>query len=465
MERRGECGWRRAAWAAATRGRLAASTASQTGSERDLVLAAFWILDPLYTALGYVLAWFYEVIPDYGVAIVLLTVAVRLVTFPLTAKQAKAQQALQKVQPELKRLQAKYKNDKQKLNEEMMRFYKENHVNPFGSCLPLLIQMPVLIVLYRLIIGLTGSAIVAVMIVAAVTTGPLAGVSVEGGQIKGGAISKAGVVTKGTLEGAVAKVNGSVVGTVAGAQVVNGKIPTAQVVNAKAVVGTLTDLSVQGGRLVGEPKHVPKNSSLQKALVHSGGTMDSFGMDLSKSAAKVTDSGVIPYFILILGVMATGYYQQRQLTARQPRNGGTNQQMQAIGKIFPVMFGVISYTIPAGVVVYFLVSNLWQIGQQAFIFRNQELPTPGSDSKKATPTKSDDRSGKGKPTPSAKANSKSQAKGRPSPRSNGKPGRRQGRGSTARDARSRNEQRNAADRRRAAPKSVPPKPSPPKDDK
>jgi YidC/Oxa1 family membrane protein insertase len=436
-----------------------------------LLAKSFWILDPLYTALGYVLAWFYGVIPNYGVAIILLTVAVRLVTFPLTAKQAKAQQSLQKVQPELKRLQAKYKNDKQKLNEEMMKFYKENHVNPFGSCLPLLIQMPVLIVLYRLIIGLTGSAILGFTIAVAVTTGPLAGVTIDGGQIKGGTLSKQHVVVDGTLEGATAKVNGSVVGTVADAEVKNGKIPTAQVVNGKAVVGTLDDLTVQGEKasVVGQPKHVPTSSKLHKALVKSGGEMDSFGMDLSKSAAKVTDSSAIPYFILILGVMATGYYQQRQLTARQPKTaggsgGGSSQQMQAIGKIFPVMFGVISYTIPAGVVVYFLVSNIWQIGQQAFIFRNQELPPSSGDTKKAGSPKAGGGTAatKTKPSekPTNKANklgAKSSGKGATPPRSNGKSARRSG-------PQSKNQQRNAADRRRGAPKSMPPKKTPRKDE-
>jgi YidC/Oxa1 family membrane protein insertase len=347
----------------------------------------------------------------------------------------------------------------------MMKFYKENHVNPFGSCLPLLIQMPVLIVLYRLIIGLTGSAIVGFTIAVVVTTGPLAGVSVEGGKITSSTLSKTHVVTEGTLEGAVAKVNGSVVGTLANVDVKNGKIASAQVVNGNAVVGTLTDLSVQSGHVVGTPKHVPATSELHNALVKSGGTMDSFGMDLSKSAAKVTDSSAIPYFILILLVMATGYYQQRQLTARQPKStGGNASQMQAIGKIFPVMFGVISYTIPAGVVVYFLVSNLWQIGQQAFIFRNQEVPPSSPAAKKATLAKGDDGPIKGKLKPGPKPASKSTAKGGPTSRRDGKGAGRSGRGSTARDARSKNQQRNAADRRRATPKNVPPKKSPPKDE-
>ena len=113
------------------------------------------VLDPLYTGLGWVMAWLYALIPSYGIAIILLTVAVRLVLYPLTVKQTKSMQAMQRLQPEIKRLQAKYKSDRQKLNEEMMKFYKENQINPLAGCLPLVLQLPLFIVLYRVIAGLT----------------------------------------------------------------------------------------------------------------------------------------------------------------------------------------------------------------------------------------------------------------------------------------------------------------------
>lgn len=102
-------------------------------------------------ALGYLLAVFYSVIPSAGIAIILLTMLLRLIVYPLTAKQAKSMLSMQQAQPEIKKLQAKYKDDKQKLNEEMMAFYKENQINPFGGCLPLLLQMPIFISLYRLL--------------------------------------------------------------------------------------------------------------------------------------------------------------------------------------------------------------------------------------------------------------------------------------------------------------------------
>ena len=74
---------------------------------------------------------------------------------PLTLKGTRSMIAMQQLQPELKKLQAKYKDDRQKLNEEMMAFYKEHNINPVGGCLPLLLQMPVFIVLYRVLHGLT----------------------------------------------------------------------------------------------------------------------------------------------------------------------------------------------------------------------------------------------------------------------------------------------------------------------
>src|SRR4051794_33390134 len=112
-----------------------------------MIVANIW--DSVREGIGWVLAFFYSIIPNSGVAIILLTVAVRLVLFPLTAKQAKSMIAMQRVQPEIKKLQAKYKNDRQKLNEEMMKFYKENQINPLGGCLPLLLQMPVFIALFQ----------------------------------------------------------------------------------------------------------------------------------------------------------------------------------------------------------------------------------------------------------------------------------------------------------------------------
>ena len=81
-------------------------------------------------------------------AIILVTLAIRLVLLPLTWKQTKSMVELQRIQPKIKELQVKHKDDKEKLQEETLKFYQENKVNPFGGCLPLLLQMPVLFALY-----------------------------------------------------------------------------------------------------------------------------------------------------------------------------------------------------------------------------------------------------------------------------------------------------------------------------
>ena len=91
-------------------------------------MQAIW--DGIREGMGWVLAFFYSIVPNAGFAIIMLTVVVRLILFPLTAKQAKSMIAMQRAQPEIKKLQAKYKNDRQKLNEEMMKFYKENSDQP-----------------------------------------------------------------------------------------------------------------------------------------------------------------------------------------------------------------------------------------------------------------------------------------------------------------------------------------------
>ena len=88
---------------------------------------------------------------SWGFAIILLTFTIRLFILPLTFKSVKSMQALQVLQPEMKKIQERFKDDKQRLNQEMMKFYQENKVNPLGSCLPLLLQIPFFIALFELL--------------------------------------------------------------------------------------------------------------------------------------------------------------------------------------------------------------------------------------------------------------------------------------------------------------------------
>ncbi len=110
------------------------------------------IFQPLITVFETVLKFFHTHIGvSWGLSIVLLTVAVRAVLVPLTVKQFHSMQKLQAVSPQLKAIQAKYKDDKQRQQQEMMKFYKENQVNPFASCLPLVLQIPVFISLFYML--------------------------------------------------------------------------------------------------------------------------------------------------------------------------------------------------------------------------------------------------------------------------------------------------------------------------
>jgi len=100
-----------------------------------------------------VLEFFQRLTGSYGVAIIILTIIVRLILYPLSQKQMTSMGQMQKIQPRLKMLQEKYKDDKEKLNAEMMRLYKENNVNPMAGCLPLLVQLPIMIVLFQVLMN------------------------------------------------------------------------------------------------------------------------------------------------------------------------------------------------------------------------------------------------------------------------------------------------------------------------
>jgi YidC/Oxa1 family membrane protein insertase len=110
------------------------------------------ILQPLIDIANAVLQFFHDDVGlSWGGSIIALTVVTRAVLLPLTYKQLKGMRALQALQPQLKELQEKYKNDKQRMQQEMMRFYKENKVNPLASCIPLLAQLPIFITLFFLL--------------------------------------------------------------------------------------------------------------------------------------------------------------------------------------------------------------------------------------------------------------------------------------------------------------------------
>lgn len=263
----------------------------------------------MYVFIAKPLEFFYGLYPNYAVAIALLTLSIMILLLPLTLKGTRSMLAMQKLQPELKKIQNKYKDDRQKLNEEMMAFYKENNINPVSGCLPLLLQMPVFIILYRTLFQLLNRA------------------------------------------------------------------PYGYDMGAAAVRATT---NVNGGAGAGiwerfgyfQPQHISHTSQLYIDLSNTR-VMEAWGMNLAESAQKALREGVghaAAYITLVLLVTATSYYQQKQVSGRNTATQ-INPQQQMLMRIMPLFFAFISFTLPAGIVVYFLVSNLFRVGQQALITR------------------------------------------------------------------------------------------------
>ena len=99
------------------------------------------------------LNFFYRLVPSYGVAIILVTITLKIIFWPIQAKSIQSMKAMQKFQPLMNKLREKYKDDQQRLHQEMMKLYKEHKINPFSGCLPMLVQLPVLIAFYRVLVN------------------------------------------------------------------------------------------------------------------------------------------------------------------------------------------------------------------------------------------------------------------------------------------------------------------------
>lgn len=103
------------------------------------------IAKPMLVAMN----WIFAYVKSYGLTIIILTILIKIILYPLTLKSFKSMKELQKIQPLMKEIQTKYKDDKQKLNQELMKLYSEHKINPMGGCLPMLLQIPILFALYR----------------------------------------------------------------------------------------------------------------------------------------------------------------------------------------------------------------------------------------------------------------------------------------------------------------------------
>jgi YidC/Oxa1 family membrane protein insertase len=208
---------------------------------------------------------------SYWFSIVMLTIAVRILLIPLTVKQVRSTRVMQELAPEIKKLQSKHKNDRQKLNEEMMALYKERGFNPMAGCWPLLAQMPFFFALY-------------------------------------------------------------------------------QVIYARQIAGEANVLL--GKTFFGVP------------LEQHWWALD--GWDKLLSSAGLT------ILVLTTVMSLTTYISQRQLMSRQTAQ--VNPQQQMIMRIMPLMFFVFAVNVPLAVIIYWVTTNFWSVGQQYILLRSAPQP-------------------------------------------------------------------------------------------
>ncbi|MFI1964455.1 membrane protein insertase YidC [Streptomyces pathocidini] len=257
------------------------------------------ILGPLYTAVSWIIVQFhslYSLVFDkdgglaWGLSIVSLVILIRICLIPLFVKQIKATRNMQALQPKMKAIQERYKNDKQRQSEEMMKLYRETGTNPLSSCLPILAQSPFFISLY---------------------------------------------------------------------QVLN------HIANDKAVGVMNQDLvdSARSAKIFGAP--------IASKFLDSADKVGSLG-------ATLTDVRVVTVIMIVLMSLSQFYTQRQLMTKNVDLTVKTPfmQQQKMLMYVFPIMFAVFGINFPVGVLVYWLTTNVWTMGQQMYVIHRN--PTPGS---------------------------------------------------------------------------------------
>ncbi|MFI8241005.1 membrane protein insertase YidC [Streptomyces sp. NPDC085866] len=247
-----------------------------------------WVIVQFHTVYGAIFG------PDtgwaWGLSIVSLVILIRICLIPLFVKQIKATRAMQTLQPEMKKIQERYKNDKQRQSEEMMKLYKESGTNPLSSCLPILAQSPFFFALYHVLNGIASGQTI-------------------------------GVINQSLLE------------------------------------------SARKAHIFGAP--------LAAKFKDSAETIHALG-------ASVVDVRVVTVVMIVM-MSASQFYTQRQLMTKNVDTTVKTpfmQQQKMLMYVFPIMFAVFGINFPVGVLIYWLTTNVWTMGQQMYVIHNN--PTPGS---------------------------------------------------------------------------------------
>ncbi|MEV5432301.1 membrane protein insertase YidC [Streptomyces sp. NPDC052701] len=251
------------------------------------------------TPVSWVIVQFHKVYgavfgPDtgwaWGLSIVSLVILIRICLIPLFVKQIKATRAMQTLQPEMKKIQERYKNDRQRQSEEMMKLYKETGTNPLSSCLPILAQSPFFFALYHVLNSIASNDTI-------------------------------GVINKSLLE------------------------------------------SAQKAHIFGAPLAAKFTDSASK---------------VEALQSSLTDVRIVTAIMIVLMSLSQFYTQRQLMTKNVDTTVKTPfmQQQKMLMYVFPVIFAVFGINFPVGVLVYWLTTNVWTMGQQMYVIHNN--PTPGS---------------------------------------------------------------------------------------
>jgi len=264
---------------------------------------------------GLFLFWLNNLFGNYGVALIFFTLIVRIILLPLSVKQQKSMQDTQKIQPELAKIREKYKNDKQKLNEETMKLYNKSGINPAGGCLPLLIQFPIIIGLYQVIIK------------------PLTYMfSLSAEQIT--------ILTDKVNEALVAK----------GMQVISG-VGRFEI----AIAQNLKFLSSEVLQSVGLANTKLINFNF-------------LGLNLGETPSLnfITVLWIIPILAALTTFLSTKVSTAQNTTAKEGADNAAST-MKTMNALFPLMTAWFAFSMPAGVGFYWILGNIIQVLQQLLL--------------------------------------------------------------------------------------------------
>ena len=269
--------------------------------------------------LGYIMWAIFKLVPNYGVAIVLFTLVTKVLLFPLSLKQQKSMASTTAMQPKLAALQKKYGNNKQKMQEEQMKLYSEEGVNPMGSCLPLLIQMPILLgIIYVVYRPMTHIMHFSKEVIA------------EASQIAQSILTSAG-----------------------------GELP-------KSFSGFQEQLYIMQAYSK-DPSKFEVISGFADKVGNFSMTMFGGAIDLGTAPTWTWPTFLIPIFAGVSQLLLTVYSQrhQKKINPNAPSMGAMNSVMY----VMPVVSIMMAFSLPAGAGFYWIMQSLFSFGQTVVLNR------------------------------------------------------------------------------------------------